>query len=136
MIEAIACLTMAIYFEARDEPIEGQYAIAEVVMNRVAHPRFPNTVCAVVREGYKPGNNLCQFSFYCDGKPEKMENEQAKRQAEAIARHALYDGQSMFVGDATFYRRHDVSWGSWANKLVEVGAVGEHVFFLLPPKPE
>ena len=71
------CLAMAIYFEARGEPMVGKVAVAQVVMHRVYDHRFPNKVCDVVKEGYYyswdkniPIRDKCQFSFWCDGKPE------------------------------------------------------------------
>ena len=74
MLESIMCLAMAIYFEARREPMVGQVAVAQVVMHRVYDHRFPNKVCDVVKEGYYyswnkniPIRDKCQFSFWCDG---------------------------------------------------------------------
>ena len=79
MTEALFCLAMAIYFEARGEPMVGQVAVAQVVINRVTDYRYPDDVCAVVKEGYyyswdknKPIKDKCQFSFWCDGKPETI----------------------------------------------------------------
>ena len=73
----ITCLAQNIYFEARDQPTVGQMAVAYVVLNRVHHPAWPDTVCDVIREGptysWKqdyPIRNRCQFSWYCDGKPD------------------------------------------------------------------
>jgi hypothetical protein len=65
------CLTEALYFEARGEPIEGQYAVAEVILNRVDHANYPDSVCDVVNEG--TGRRFaCQFTYTCDGRPEEM----------------------------------------------------------------
>ena len=74
MLSTITCLAVAIYFEARSEPIAGQLAVAQVVLNRVADERYPDTVCEVIMEGptYPSGHPVrdkCQFSFWCDGKP-------------------------------------------------------------------
>ena len=84
MITALACLATAIYFEARGEPMVGQVAVAQVIMSRVSDERFPDNVCDVVKQGYyyswKPSvpiRNKCQFSFWCDGKPETIKNQQA-----------------------------------------------------------
>mgnify|MGYP003316608280 CR=1 FL=1 len=78
MAEALMCLALNVYFEARSENMASQIAVSLVVMNRVEDHRFPNTVCEVVKQGltYKwkpslPIKNRCQFSWYCDGKPDK-----------------------------------------------------------------
>ena len=88
MFETIAagflCLAMNVYHEAKNQPFEGQVAVAQVVLNRVEDKRFPNTICEVVEQGpvyeswktrnddtldpiYWPVKNRCQFSWYCDG---------------------------------------------------------------------
>ena len=84
MLEAIMCLAMAIYFEARSEPVEGQMAVAQVVMNRVANTRYPSEVCEVVKQKY-------QFAFYWDGKPETVHNKDAWGTAFIYA-SAVYSG--------------------------------------------
>jgi spore germination cell wall hydrolase CwlJ-like protein len=80
MLEAILCLAEAIYFEGRSQPVTGQYAIGHVIMNRVADDRFPDNPCDVIRHGGTRRNN-CQFSYYCDGKPEAFYNKEAYGQA-------------------------------------------------------
>ena len=63
---ALDCLTQAVYYEARSEPIDGQRAVAQVVLNRVRNPAYPNSVCGTVYEGSRRATG-CQFSFTCDG---------------------------------------------------------------------
>src|SRR6476660_5886742 len=64
---SLQCLTQAIYYEARNQSDDGERAVAQVVLNRVRHPAFPNTVCGVVYQGaVRPGGG-CQFTFTCDG---------------------------------------------------------------------
>ena len=77
MLSTISCLALAIYFEARSEPIAGQLAVAQVILNRVVDERYPDTVCEVIMEGPThpsghPVRHKCQFSFWCDGKPENV----------------------------------------------------------------
>ena len=81
MIESLVCLATAIYFEARGEPTVGQIAVGQVIMSRVNDHRYPDNVCDVVKEGYYyswntsiPIPDKCQFSFWCDGKPERYGN--------------------------------------------------------------
>lgn len=96
MMSAIACLATAIYFEARGEPMVGQVAVAQVIVNRVYDERFPDTVCDVVKQGEYytwnksiPIKHRCQFSFWCDGKPEVMRDETAKQWAYNVAESTL-----------------------------------------------
>lgn len=125
--ESIICLTMAIYFEARGEPIEGQYAVGEVILNRVHSPNFPDTVCGVVKQDRVPGDKVCQFSFYCDGKSDVLKNKQAKRQARAIS-IALMDDPTCFTRGATYFHAKNVR-PKWATKLKQVAGIGRHTFY-------
>ena len=82
--EAIVCLALNVYHEAKNQSLAGQIAVAEVVMNRVDDPRYPNNVCDVVKQGltYKwkpsvPIRNQCQFSWYCDGKSDVAKEKDA-----------------------------------------------------------
>ena len=79
--EAILCLALNVYHEAKNQPFIGQVAVAQVIMSRVYDDRYPNTVCEVVKQGYyytwdnnKPIRDKCQFSFWCDGKPETIKD--------------------------------------------------------------
>lgn len=124
---ALLCLTAAIYFEARDQPFEGQYAVAEVVMNRVESPRFPDTVCGVVKQDLGKGKHDCQFSFYCDGKPEEFNNQQAYDRAIIIAALTL-DEPYNFAAGALFYHA-DYVLPKWAARLEERTVIGKHIFY-------
>jgi len=120
------CLTTAIYYEAASEPDAGQRAVAQVVLNRVAHPAWPNTVCGVVYQGSeRPG---CQFSFACDGslarKPMTVFWERARR----VAADALAGYVYAPVGLATHYHTSAVH-PYWAPSLSFVGTIGAHRFY-------
>ena len=67
---ALMCMALNIYHESRSEDIEGQVAVANVTLNRVASNKWPNDVCSVVKQGYVKGKSNCQFSWFCDGKPD------------------------------------------------------------------
>lgn len=82
------CLAKAVYFEARGESLQGQVAVAEVILNRVESPRYPHSVCGVVQQA---GHGGCQFSFTCDGHPDRMRDAHAADLAGRIAR-AMLDG--------------------------------------------
>jgi N-acetylmuramoyl-L-alanine amidase len=81
MITPLVCVAVAVYFESRGEPVAGQVAVAHVIRNRIEDPRYPDNACDVVKQGYywngSPIRNKCQFSFYCDGKPDDPKNKQA-----------------------------------------------------------
>jgi spore germination cell wall hydrolase CwlJ-like protein len=124
---ALQCLTAAIYYEAASEPDAGQRAVAQVVLNRVAHPAYPNTVCGVVFQGSER-NTGCQFSFTCDGALARVPNRMFWQRAEAVAAAALSGYVYAPVGLATHY--HTVAVHPyWAPSLAFVGTIGAHRFY-------
>ena len=98
---ALRCLTQAIYYEAANEPLQGKRAVAQVVLNRMRHPAYPNSVCGVVYEG--SNRPVCQFSFTCDGS--LLRKPMAARWAESqgVAQAALDGATEPSVGTATHY---------------------------------
>jgi hypothetical protein len=124
---ALRCMTLAIYYEAATEPDAGQRAVAQVVLNRVAHPSYPDTVCGVVFQGSER-NTGCQFSFTCDGSlaraPARMWWDRAEKVAEAALSGAVYTP----VGFATHYHTLQVH-PYWADSLRTVGVIGNHIFY-------
>lgn len=123
---ALQCLTTAIYYEAASEPDAGQRAVAQVVLNRVAHPAWPNTVCGVVYQGSERPS--CQFSFACDGslarKPMKAFWDRARR----VAADALAGYVYAPAGLATHYHTTAVR-PYWAPSLNFIGTIGAHRFY-------
>jgi hypothetical protein len=124
------CLAEAVYFEARGESRDGQAAVAQVVLNRVRHPAFPNTVCGVVYQGAK--GRGCQFSFACDGRPERAEEGAAWRRARRVAARALAGVVVPQIGSATHFHAARVQ-PNWGPGLRRVAQVGVHVFYKLVP---
>ncbi|SET86684.1 cell wall hydrolase [Oceanicella actignis] len=124
------CLTEALYFEARGEGLTGQIAVAEVILNRVDSPRFPNTVCEVVNQG-ADRLHACQFSYNCDGRPEAITNRRAFERAGRVARRMLDGRPRALTGRATHYHASSVS-PRWASKLERTAVIGEHVFYREP----
>ncbi len=118
------CLAQAVYYEARGESASGQAAVAQVVLNRVRHPAFPKTVCGVVFQKSAQG---CQFSFACNGAMHGGLEPDAWRRAEQVAQRALSGSVMADVGEATQFQAARV--GGWANGLLKVAQIGEHVFF-------
>lgn len=124
---ALQCLTAAIYYEARSEADAGQRAVAQVVLNRVAHPSYPGTVCGVVYQGSERRTG-CQFSFTCDGSLAKAPQRLFWQRAEDVARAALSGFVYTPVGLATHY--HTIAIHPyWAPSLAHVGTIGAHRFY-------
>ena len=128
MIEtALMCLALNIYFEARSEPIQGQIAIAEVTLNRVASPNYPDTVCEVVLQ---ENSKTCQFSWWCDGKSDQPKEHKSLLTSKALAELMLTKGDHITVlGDTvTHYHNNDVH-PYWADHLRVIGKIGNHIFY-------
>jgi spore germination cell wall hydrolase CwlJ-like protein len=122
------CLADAIYFEARGESVRGQMAVAQVVINRVFSGYYPNNVCGVV---YQNAHRRfrCQFTFACDGLPERISEPIAWERAKHIARDAL-DGDFWLndVGKATHYHARWVHpW--WVHEMRRLDRIGVHTFY-------
>ncbi|MBI1182463.1 MAG: peptidoglycan DD-metalloendopeptidase family protein, partial [Alphaproteobacteria bacterium] len=129
----VKCLTSAIYFEARGEPVRGQIAVAQVVLNRLKDPAFPDTICAVVYQNDNVRDG-CQFSFACDGIPDLVADDRAWAAAKALALKILDDKREMFlpaVGAATHYHANYVQ-PSWAQKMKRVDKIGRNIFYTTP----
>ena len=132
MIESLLCLATAIYFEARSEPVVGQIAVGHVVMNRVHDSKWPNSVCEVVKQGVhwrgNPIRNMCQFSFYCDGRSDIPKDYQAYGQAVILSLPLLFD----FLPDITegsFFYHADYVHPEWAGRPTM--QIGEHKFYAI-----
>ena len=133
--EALVCLALNVYHEARDQPFIGQVAVAQVVMNRVYDDRYPDHPCEVVFQGptysWKPDfpvRHRCQFSWYCDGKSDKVYDEDAYKQALTIAHGVYYDNLDDFVEGATHYHAVYVL-PEWAESKTPVVQIGQHMFY-------
>lgn len=119
---ALVCLTMNVYWEARNQDIAGQLAVAQVTMNRVRDPRWPNSVCEVVYE-HK------QFSWYWDGKSDMPENEKAWETAMFVASAAMDGSGHADLENVTHY--HAVySQPYWKDYMTKVAVIGDHVFYI------
>ncbi len=126
-LRAIECLTSAIYYEAATEPLEGQKAVAQVVLNRVRHPAYPNSVCGVVFQGSERRTG-CQFTFTCDGALARIPIPSLWQKARMIAEAALAGAVYKPVGWATHYHTNWVV-PYWSSSLVKAANVGTHIFY-------
>ncbi|MEM7463502.1 MAG: cell wall hydrolase, partial [Pseudomonadota bacterium] len=122
------CLTAGIYFEARGEPVRGQAAVAQVILNRVKNPTYPNSVCGVVYQN-KKWRNRCQFSFACDRVKDRVRNPELWEVAQYVARETT-EGRIWLteVGSSTHYHATYVR-PKWAKRMKKVGKIGLHVFY-------
>jgi|688.fasta_scaffold00051_53 spore germination cell wall hydrolase CwlJ-like protein len=121
--EEIDCLTRNIYFEARNQSTEGQYAVAEVVLNRAENPDFPENICEIVQQKNERG---CQFSWYCDGKSDKMRDKRAIIKAKQIAIKSL-EQKTNYTNGALFYHANYVT-PDWQN-LRKTAEIEDHIFY-------
>lgn len=126
---ALHCLAQAIYYEAGSESEKGQRAVAQVVLNRVRHPLFPDTVCGVVYQGAERWTG-CQFTFTCDGSLQRTPSAGGFARAERVARQALAGRVEASVGNATHYHA-DFVVPYWAASLDKVTTIGAHIFYLM-----
>jgi hypothetical protein len=124
---ALQCLSMAVYYEAASESYNGQRAVAQVVLNRVAHPSYPSSVCGVVFQGSERVTG-CQFSFTCDGSLKRTPTRRNWAVAQSVSLAALAGGVFADVGTATHYHATYVD-PYWAPSLDPVGTIGLHRFY-------
>lgn len=134
--DALVCLALNDYWEARGEPLEGRVAVAKVVLNRLADQRYPGTVCEVVGEHKTESLTACQFSWYCDGRPDTPQELAAWRQSLMIASAVLHADAAIDdpSGGALWY--HAVSVHPvWADRFDETVQIGNHIFYRDPEMP-
>lgn len=134
------CMALNIYYEARGSNLADKAAVSDVVLNRVNDTRYPNTVCEVVKQGkQKPSwkdpdrmvmvRNACQFSWYCDGKPDVPKDEDRWFEAQMIAWGIIeYEKYRGITEGATHYHATYVS-PKWAKDMQLVGRIGAHIFY-------
>ena len=128
---ALQCLTNAIYYEAGNEPEEGQRAVAQVILNRIASGRWPSSVCGVVYQGTERADRLCQFTFSCDGSMARIADAASWSRARRIAGRALAGETFAPAGLATFYHTLAVH-PPWSGSVRPVAVIGAHIFYRLP----
>lgn len=125
------CLAEALYFEARGESLKGQFAVAEVILNRRDHKRFPSSVCNVIGQGSTSGKKYaCQFSYKCDGRAEVFSEGGAYIQVGKVARLMLDGKARTITKGATFYHTGAVR-PKWSRKFTRTAKVGSHLFYRL-----
>jgi len=129
--EEMYCMAEAIYFEARSEEYTGQIAVGNVINNRVKSPLFPNTICKVVHQGKQYMGLMvihrCQFSYYCDGKAERIKDITAFILAVKVTVDILAK-ENIIVKDSVYYHTVDVQ-PKWAKEKIFITKIGQHLFY-------
>lgn len=121
------CLSEALYFEARGETVKGQFAVAEVILNRVKSSRYPSTLCGVIKQG--TGRKYqCQFTYTCDGHKEIIAEPKAFERVSKVARASIDSGGSGLTAGATHYHTTSVR-PSWARTFTKTARIGVHIFY-------
>jgi len=124
--DAITCLARTIYWEARGEERTIMQAIANVVMNRLVHEGFPKTICGIVKQG--GGKKDCQFSWWCDGRPDSAQEEKPYEVAKEISRRALNRQLKDLTGGALYFHNRGVS-PVWAREYIRTARIGRFEFY-------
>jgi len=152
-IKELYCLSTNIFFESRGEPLIGQIAVAQVVRNRVKNNNFPDTYCKVITEGpikeswktrqhkylkmderiYYPIKNKCQFSWYCDGRSDKIKlyNKSSKdlwKTSIATSMLVYFNLDRTLIGNSLHYYAHKKVYPFWAKKVKNKIIIGNHTF--------
>ena len=126
----MSCLAEALYFEARGEPIKGQLAVGEVILNRVEDTRYPSSICKVVNQG--TGRRFaCQFTYTCDGKLETVHERKPYEMALKIAKILMTTHDRKLTRGSTHYHSNYVN-PKWSKKFERVAKFGRHIFYRQP----
>jgi spore germination cell wall hydrolase CwlJ-like protein len=133
--DELSCLARGIYFEARGEPVSGQFAVGRVILNRVNSPAYPDTVCGVVYQNAHR-KNACQFSFACDGIQDRIDDFDSwgrilERAATLLVRRSECSRITASTGLISISTNYHATYVSprWAKALVRTGRIGQHIFY-------
>ena len=139
--DEVTCLADNMYFEARNQSLAGMLAVSNVVMNRVADERYPDTICEVVQEGptrpswkdknkYIPVRNKCQFSWYCDGKSDEPSDIETYDAIYSMAEDMLYQNMPYLdITDGATHYHADYITPSWAYTKTRTVEIEDHIFY-------
>lgn len=125
--ENLNCLSEALYFEARGETVKGQFAVAEVIMNRVESSRYPDSVCGVINQG-TGRKYACQFTYTCDGRAEIINEKAVYARLRKIAKLMISDMPKTLTKGATHYHTKAVS-PNWSRVFPRTATIGVHHFY-------
>lgn len=124
--QELACLALNVYWEAGSEPAKGQAAVAHATLNRVASPRFPDTICEVVTQGMN--GKGCQFHWTCDKRADTPRSDAAFRRSMRIAVEAMANKSPDPTDGATYFVATRIGRPTWTARLTETAVIGGHRF--------
>jgi len=124
--DALTCLSRTIYWEAKGGAPADMEAVANVVLNRLGHDGFPDTVCGVVKDGSQ--KKSCQFSWWCDGRPDDVQEESRYDVAKDIARKALNQQLDDRTRGAMYFHDRNVS-PAWVRQYLKTAETGKFLFY-------
>ena len=130
----VQCMALNVYYEARGSNLADKAAVADVVLNRVNDTRYPDTVCGVVKQGLQDANgnmlrNKCQFSWYCDGKHDRPQDEDRWVEAQSIAWNMVEENKYRGITEGSTHYHATYVNPRWAKTLQLVGRIGAHIFY-------
>lgn len=126
MDDSITCLARTLYWEAKGADAEDMSAVANVVLNRVGHDGFPDSICAVVKQGVE--SKSCQFSWWCDGRPDQVEEPERYAEAKEIARKALNQQLKDATDGALYFHDRSVH-PEWAKAYRRTAQTTHFLFY-------
>ncbi len=124
--EALGCLALNVYHEARSEEATGRRAVAHVTLNRMRDPRFPDDVCGVVTQ---TGGGSCQFSWWCDGRVDEPSNMQAFALSARAAARVMAGQTEDPTHGALYFLPKRMGRPGWTRNLKQTAVIGDHRFF-------
>ena len=128
--DEVECLAKNIYYEARDQSLTGMYAVAGVTLNRVKDRRWPNDICAVVKQRRIVQNQwICQFSWFCDGKSDRPKDLYNWNVCYTIAYVAIKDNALGFIPSNTYWYHNNEVKPYWASAYHRTAIIGDHTFY-------
>lgn len=128
------CLSEALYFEARGESVRGQFAVAEVILNRAKHGSFPDSVCGVINQGTASGRKYqCQFTYNCDGLSDAIHEKDAYERVGKVANLLLDGAPKTLTSGATHYHTKAVN-PRWSRTFERTTTIGVHHFYRMPTR--
>jgi spore germination cell wall hydrolase CwlJ-like protein len=125
--EELECLALAVYHESRNQPILGQMATASVVLNRAKSSGFPDQICGVIKDGGSVAP--CQFSWYCDGKPDTPYEIAPWRTAKAVAEFVLDHREVDMLNGADHFHDTSIDPPGWASRMTRVARIGDTIYY-------
>ena len=131
----IVCLAKNIYWEARNESTAGKLAVAWTVLNRVVDKKFPNSICEVIEQGVLHGNGLpkrdmCQFSWYCDGRADTVTNLPVWRDSYRLASYVTTGRDHLVdITDGSLWYHANYVLPRWAKNKRKTATIDTHIFY-------